>query len=165
MDTVRRLHLDPVPPVDISPKSLAAPITARNPLTGVLRSLGASLDDQALSGPPPATAQDWSGLIDRVRAAASHAREVEAQANEQEQNVQDLLERVREDIRVAGERVRAAETRASLAEARAETRVRAAEQRAEAAEERARVGEEWLQRVYDTVASEFAAIPSSKSGS
>lgn len=95
--------------------------------------------------PPQIDAQDWGALIDRVRAAAHHARAVEVQARMQEQGVEALRERVRADFKLASERVREAEDRAAKAEARAA-----------AAEERARVAENYLQSVHDTLASEFS---------
>lgn len=161
MDLVKKQQLDRLGEVENQARVLSAAAASRPPLTSVLRSLGSSLDDRSLS-PAPASAQDWSALIERVRAAASHAREVEIQAREQEQRVEELLERVREDVAAAAERVRAAEARVSSAEARAEARIRAAEERAEAAEERARTAEEWLQRVHEAVASEFSAVPVGK---
>ncbi len=161
MDTIRKLHLDISKQAEDIGATQPSSAMERSTLTSVLRSFGSSIDDHALAA-PPATAQDWSALIERVRTAASHAREVEAQSREQEQRVEELLERVREDIAAAGERVRAAEARAANTEARAAARIRAAEERAEAAEERARNAEEWLQRVQEAIATEFSAAPVSK---
>lgn len=129
-------------------------------LSTVLRLVG-PLDDIAGGTAPTrrSSPQDWAKLIDRVRNAASHAREVEAQAHEQELRVQEVLDRVREDVRNAAERVRAAEARAADIQSRADALLRAADERVKAAEERARVAEEWLTRVYDTIASEFGAEP------
>lgn len=121
---------------------------------------------EELSAPVPPTRrsspQEWSSLIERVRSAASHVRDVEAQAHEQELRVQDLLERVRVDIKKANDRVQAAETRTQEVQARAEALVRAADERAQAAEERARIAEEWLARVYETINTEFTLDPASK---
>ncbi len=110
----------------------------------------------------PSSSQDWINLIERVRAAAHHTREVEAQAQEQEQRVQELLERVRDDIKLASEKVRAAEARAANIQAHAEMRIRAADERAEAAEERARIAEDWLKQVHEAITSEFASLPGLK---
>lgn len=131
-------------------------------LSSILRVVRIQDEPGAVPAGPPTSAQEWAGLIDRVRAAASRAREVEAQAQEQDQRVQELLDRVREDVAAAGERVRAAEARAQAAQAQAEARIRAAEARAEAAEERARTAEDWLARVHETITSEFAAYPESR---
>ena len=101
----------------------------------------------------------WADLIERVRAAAHHLRQTEADAEQQDRRVQDLLEKVREDVAHASERVKAAEARAREIEARAEVSIRAAEARAEAAEKRAAVAEEWLTRVQDAITREFV-LPS-----
>ncbi|WP_289015452.1 hypothetical protein [uncultured Methylobacterium sp.] len=120
----------------------------------------ASFAQEVSSVPNPALdARQWSELIKRVRAAANQLRQTEADAEEQERRVQDLLGKVREDIAHAGERVKAAEARAREIEARAEVSIRAAEARAEAAEKRAAVAEEWLSRVQEAIAREFA-LPS-----
>lgn len=110
------------------------------------------------AGPPTrrSSAQDWSKLIDRIRHAAGHARDVEAQAHEQELRVQELLDRVRDDMKAAGERVRAADARVAEMQARSEAMMAAASERVKAAEDRARIAEEWLARVYETIATEFA---------
>lgn len=156
MDPVRKSRLDLISEIRSSIDSAAPPKSAKDPLTSALRSLGSPLDDQSLAETSTASSQDWSSLIERVRAAAIHAREVEKQAQEQDQHVQELLERVREDIHAAGERVRAAEARATSISVRAEERVREAERRAEIAEERARVAEEWLRRLHETIMAEFS---------
>lgn len=162
MDPVKKSHLDLISEIDNRVNSASSSRGAKDPLTGVLRSLGSSLDDRSLAGPPPTSSQDWSALIERVRGAAVHAREVEKQAQEQDLRVQELLERVREDIHAAGERVRAAEARATGIAVRAEERVRDAERRAEIAEERARVAEEWLRRLHETVTAEFSDTQSDR---
>lgn len=104
-------------------------------------------------------ASQWADLIERVRAAAHHVRQTEADAEQQERRVQDLLEKVREDIAHANDRVKAAEARAREIEARAEVSIRTAEARAEAAEKRAAVAEEWLTRVHEAITREFV-LPS-----
>ena len=126
-------------------------------LSNVLRLVG-PLDDIDGGVPPTrrSSPQDWSKLIDRVRHAANHAREVEAQAHEQELRVQEVLDRVREDVKNAADRVRAAEARTLEIQNRADALLKAADERVKAAEERARIAEEWLTRVYDTIASEFS---------
>ncbi len=129
-------------------------------LTNILRFVHSEAEPGAsahLSSP-----QDWTNLIERVRAAAHHTRAVEAQAQEQEQRVQELLERVREDIKLASEKVRSAEAKAANVQAHAELRIRAAEERAAAAEERARIAEAWLKQVHEAVTSEFATLPGMK---
>ncbi|MCJ2107016.1 hypothetical protein MKK70_16850 [Methylobacterium sp. E-041] len=111
---------------------------------------------------PLSSSKDWSKLIERVRHAANHAREIEAQAQEQELRVQEVLDRVREDVRNAAERVRAAEARTVEIQSRADALLKAADEKVKAAEERARIAEEWLTRVYDTIASEFTIEPDVK---
>lgn len=108
--------------------------------------------------PPPVSHEDWSGLIDRVRAAAGRAREAEAHVLDREQQMQELMRHVRGEAEAAEERVRAAEIRAAAAETRAEARIWEAEMRAEQAEARARAAEAWLTRIHETIASEFADI-------
>lgn len=132
-------------------------------LANVLRLVG-PLDDTGSGAAPTrrSSPQDWSKLIERVRHAANHAREVEAQSQEQELRVQEVLDRVREDVRNAAERVRAAEARTADIQSRADALLKAADERVKAAEERARVAEEWLTRVYDTIASEFTVEPDVK---
>ncbi|MCJ2110306.1 hypothetical protein MKK64_03650 [Methylobacterium sp. E-025] len=120
--------------------------------------------DEPLSSAPRSSARDWSALIERVRHAANHAREVEAQAQEQELRVRELLDYAREDIRNAAERVRAAEARTADVQSRADVLLKAADEKVKAAEERARIAEEWLSRVYDTVAREFGVEPGAKGG-
>jgi hypothetical protein len=126
-------------------------------LTGMLRLINPS-EAIDTSAPPTrrSSPQEWSHLIERVRSAATRVREVETEAHEQELRVQDLLERVREDIANANERVKAAEAHTREIQARADALLKAADERVRAAEERARIAEEWLGRVYDTIASEFA---------
>ena len=127
-----------------------------NSLANVLRLVG-PFDDLDGGVPPTrrSSAQDWSKLIDRIRHAAHHAREVEAQAHEQELRVQELLDRVREDVKNASDRARAADARSAELQTRSDALLKAADERVKAAEERARIAEEWLARVYDTIASEF----------
>ena len=126
-------------------------------LSGVLRFINPSEEIES-SAPPTrrSSPQEWSHLIERVRSAATRVREVETEAHEQELRVQELLERVREDIANANERVKAAEAHTRENQARADALLKAADERVRAAEERARIAEEWLGRVYDTIASEFA---------
>ncbi|KAB1072906.1 hypothetical protein F6X53_27705 [Methylobacterium soli] len=126
-------------------------------LSSVLRLISPA-DEIADKSPPTrrSSPEEWSHLIERVRSAATRVREVETEAHEQELRVQELLERVREDITSANERVKAAETHTREIQLRADALLKAADERVRAAEERARIAEEWLARVYDTVASEFA---------
>ena len=132
-------------------------------LSKVLRLVG-PLDDIGGGLPPTrrSSPQDWSLLIDRVRHAATHAREVEAQAQEQEQRLRDLLERAREDLKLAAERVRTAEARTADIQSRADVLLNDADERVKSAEERARIAEEWLSRVYDTIANEFSVEATAK---
>lgn len=170
MDLTKKMRWDPsfkirpeeqVNALERSPAmaELAAISEPSATLPNILRIVHASLEQNPLSSSEPLPSfQDWTGLIDRVRAAAAHARETEAQAQEQEHRVQELLERVREDIKRAGERVRAAEAKAAKIEAEAELRIRAAEERATAAEERASIAENWLRRVHEVISDEFSSI-------
>ncbi|MCJ2076671.1 hypothetical protein MKK68_13560 [Methylobacterium sp. E-016] len=150
-----------------SPSELEAPTNVTSStdthLANVLRLVG-PLDDIGGGGAPTrrSSPQDWSKLIERVRHAANHAREVEAQAQEQELRVQEVLDRVREDVRNAAERVRVAEARTAEIQSRADAMLKLADERVKAAEERARIAEEWLTRVYDTIASEFPLEPDVK---
>ena len=162
MEPAKKLNWVPPSRLEGRPPAPEPEARADAALSSILRVVRAADGHDAAPPSPPASAQEWAGLIDRVRAAAGRAREVEAQAQEQELRVQDLLERVREDVAAAGERVRAAEARALNIQAQAEARLRAAEARAEAAEERARIAEEWLARVHETITSEFAAFPESR---
>ena len=116
----------------------------------------------ALSSAPRSSPQDWSKLVDLVRDAGNYARETEARAQEQEFRVRQLLDQTREDIRNAAERVRAAEARTAEIQTQADALRKAAEQKVKVAEERAQAAEEWLVRIYDTIASEFAVEPASK---
>ena len=50
-------------------------------------------------------------------------------------------------------------TRTVEIQSRADALLKAADEKVKAAEERARIAEEWLTRVYDTIASEFAVEP------
>lgn len=159
MDTAKKFSWESLSPVD-------APVSESGPeaqLTKVLRLVG-PLDDIGGGLPPTrrSSPQDWSLLIDRVRHAATRAREVEAQAQDQEQRIQELLERAREDLKLAAERVRAAEARTADIQGRADVLLNAADERVKAAEERARIAEEWLSRVYDTIANEFAVEATAK---
>lgn len=156
MDPITRFPWDlpseRIPPADVQPEEAAA--TAH--LATVVRLVSPAGDPEG--GMPPtrrSSAQDWSKLIERIRHAAGHARDVEAQAHEQELRVQQLLDRVREDMKNAGERVRAADARVAEMQARSEALAKAADERVKAAEDRARIAEEWLARVYDTIATEF----------
>ena len=135
------------------------PLTDQGPessLANVLRLVG-SFDDLDNGAPPTrrSSAQDWSKLIERIRHAASHVRQVETQAHEQELRVQELLDRVREDVKNATIRVREADARTAEMQARSEALLKAADERVKAAEERARIAEEWLAHVHDTTAGEF----------
>lgn len=138
------------------PVTLANAKTTDGSLTNVLRLIG-SFDDLDADGPPPRKSldQDWSQLIDHIRDAASHVREVEAQSQVQELRVQQLLERARDDIKEAADRVRAADARAADVQARSEALLRAADERVKAAEERARIAEGWLAQIREAFASEF----------
>ena len=111
---------------------------------------------------PRSPPRDWSKLIDRIRQAAEQVRAVQAHAYNQELRVQDVLDRVRDDVRNAAERVRSAEARTAEIQSRADALLKAADEKAKAAEERARAAEDWLARVYDAVATEFAAEPDVK---
>ena len=125
-------------------------------VSSVLRVVGPS--DGLPSNKPPAresAPDDWSDLVDRVRATAARVREVEADAAEQELRVRDLLERVREDIRAAHDRTQAAEAHARDVQIRSEALLKAADERVRAAEERARIAESWLTLVKKTFAEEF----------
>jgi len=159
MDPAKKFSWESLSPLD-------APVSEPGPdaqLTKVLRLVG-PLDDIGGGSAPTrrSSPQDWSLLIDRVRHAATHAREVEAQAQEQELRVQGLLERAREDLKLAAERVRAAEARTADIQSRADVLLNAADERVKAAEERARIAEEWLSRVYDTIADEFSVDAAAK---
>ncbi|HEX8417535.1 MAG TPA: hypothetical protein VF641_08010 [Methylobacterium sp.] len=154
MDPKKRFPWD-LPSARTSPDDAPSPEAASDAhLTTVVRLVTPVSD----AGPPTrrSSAQDWSKLIDRIRHAAGHARDVEAQAHEQELRVQELLDRVREDMKSAGERVRAADARVADMQMRSEALMKAADERVKAAEDRARIAEEWLARVYDTIATEFA---------
>ena len=132
---------------------------AADSLTSILRLVQSDAGAGAAAAVgTPSSPQDWTSLIERVRAAAHRTREVEAQAQEQEQRVHELLELVRDDIKLASERVRAAEARAANIQALAEQRIRAAEERADAAEERARIAEDWLKQVHEAIVSEFSTL-------
>jgi len=147
MEPTRKLHWE-------RPAGLAAEPHRSDPLISLVRLVRPPAG--AAEMPPPVSPEDWSGLIDRVRGAASRAREAEAQALEREQQMQDLMRHARAEAEAAEARVRAAEIRAAAAEARAEIRVKESEMRAEQAEARARATEDWLLRIHETIASEFA---------
>ncbi len=170
MDQIKKMLWDPsfkvssverdgrqeFPPAVAEPPAISEPQVT---LPSILRIVHANLEQDPLpSAASLPSNEDWSSLIDRVRAAAVRARDVEAQAQEQEQRVQELLERVREDIKRAGDKVRAAEIKAAKIEADADLRIRAAEDRAAAAEERARIAEDWLRRVHEVISDEFSSI-------
>lgn len=170
MDLIKKMPWDPSFKVssverdgtqEASP-ALAETLTIADPpatLPSILRVVHASLEQNPLaSAASPPSSQDWTNLIERVRAAAVHARNVEAQAQEQDQRVEELLIRVREDVKRAGDKVRAAEAKAARIEADAELRIRAAEDRAAAAEERASIAEDWLRRVHEVISDEFSSI-------
>lgn len=162
MEPAEKLHWAPTSRLEGRVRAAEPETRPDAALSSILRVVRASEGRPTPQSGAPASAQEWAGLIERVRAAASRARDVEAQAQEQDQRVQDLLERVREDVSAASERVRAAEVRAEAIQAQAEARIRTAEARAEAAEERARIAEDWLARVHETITSEFAAFPESR---
>ncbi|KAB1070116.1 hypothetical protein [Methylobacterium planeticum] len=157
MDKLKKLPWDEILAVktEIGPSERAD--LSDNHLNSVLRLINPA--DKPTPGSVPtrkSSPEEWAQLIDRVRSAATRVREVESEAHEQELRVQELLERVREDITGANERVRAAEAQTREIQARADALLKAADERVRAAEERARLAEEWLGRVYDTIASEFA---------
>lgn len=154
-DPRRRVNIDPQDDVDRDNAILKSVGLSSNSIVNFLYKFGPSIDAAMPSLPLTKVTQDWSGLVDQIRAAACHVRDVEAQAREREEQVEALLERVRDDIRAADERIRAAEARASDTQSRAAEQVRAAEARAEAAEARARDSEEWLKRIHEIIVSEF----------
>ena len=148
---MQRYHWD-LPAVQTA-SSPTAPDTG---LTHVLRLVDPFADLEDADSPSGRTpVPDWSKLIDRIREAANHTREIEAQSQEQELRVQQLLDRAREDLKAAADRVRAADARVAEMQARSEALLKAADEREKAAEERARIAEDWLARVYETIASEF----------
>ncbi|MDR7035834.1 MULTISPECIES: hypothetical protein [Methylobacterium] len=157
MDQLKAFSWDGIVDRRVEPKPIEKPAPGEERLTSVLRLMNSS-GDPSNSAPPTrrSSPEDWTQLIERVRTAASRVREVETQAQEQELRVQDLLERVREDMASANERVKAAEAHARDIQMRADALLKAADERVKAAEERARLAEEWLARIYDTIASEFA---------
>ncbi|TXM66242.1 hypothetical protein [Methylobacterium sp. WL120] len=159
MDAAKKYSWESLSPLDapVSKSSSDAELANVVRLIGRLDDIGGGLPPTRRSSP-----QDWSLLIDRVRHAATHAREVEAQAQEQEQRVHELLERAREDLKLAAERVRDAEARTADIQSRADVLLNAADERVKAAEERARIAEEWLSRVYDTIANEFRVEATAK---
>ena len=159
MDAAKKYSWDSLSPLDapVSKPSSDAQLSKVVRLIGPLDDIGGGLPPTRRSSP-----QDWSQLIDRVRHAATHARQVETEAQEQEQRVNELLERAREDIQNAAERVRTAEARTADIQNRADALLNAADARVKAAEERARIAEEWLSRVYDTIASEFSVEAAAK---
>ncbi|MCJ2038227.1 hypothetical protein MKK55_04540 [Methylobacterium sp. J-059] len=132
-------------------------ITKVLPLVSHFDSVGTEITSDPRSPP-----EDWSKLIERVRQAAQHARDIEAQAQEQELRVQALLDRVRQDVRDAAERVRDAEARSADIQSRADALLKAADEKLLAAEERARISEEWLARVQETIVAEFSEKPALK---
>lgn len=153
---VRRLQRDLASGIDADPNAVSVATRPVAGLSTLLRSFGSSLDDPAIPLPERAHGADWSGLIDRIRSAARHVRDVEAQAVARDEQVDQLLQRVRTDIGAAEARVRAAENRVLLAEAGAAEQIRSAEARVQRAEERARNAEEWLTRIQDVLQREFA---------
>lgn len=156
ISSVEQASMQEVAPAVAEPAAISEPSVT---LPSILRIVHASLEQDPMpSAPSLPSNEDWTGLIDRVRAAAVRARDVEAQAQEQEQRVQELLERVRVDIKHASDKVRTAETKAARIEADAELRIRAAEDRAAAAEERASIAEDWLRRVHEVISDEFSSI-------
>lgn len=156
MDPMKRVPLSVQPERSVGSEITSVIAQSESSLSNVLKLVG-SLDELDDGVPPTrrSSAQDWSKLIERIRYAASHVREVETQAHEQELRVQELLERVREDMNKANAHARAANTRAAEMQARSEALLKAADERVKLAEERARIAEEWLARVYETIASEF----------
>ncbi|TXN04282.1 hypothetical protein FV222_07690 [Methylobacterium sp. WL103] len=164
MDTARRLPWERNSKFDVS----SVELTPDEQLANVVRLLP-PLND--IEGGSPLTrrssAQNWSKLIDRVRDAANHARDVEVQAREQELRINALFDRLREDVRCAGERVQESEARSVEIQIRADVLLRAADERikkaeeqVKAADERARTAENWLSRLYDTIEAEFEIKPS-----
>ncbi len=148
MEPIRKLRWEP-------PGGIAAEPSRPDPLTSLVRLVRGPA---AQPDVPPVSPEDWTGLIERVRLAASRAREAEAHALDREQQMEELMRQVRAEAEAAEARVSAAESRAAAAEARAETCLREAEARIEQAEARARTAETWLLRVHETIASEFAPI-------
>ncbi len=126
------------------PAGIAAEPARPDPLTSLVRLVRTP---RAAPETAPASPEDWAGLIDRVRVAASRTREAEAHAIAREREMQDMVRHVRAEAEAAEARVREAEIRAAAAEARAEQ-----------ADARAQAAEAWLLRIHETVASEFAPI-------
>ena len=159
MDTAKKYLWQGLSPLDAPTDDPVSEVSS-NKVVPLL----APVSDVAEPSPsaPRSLHRDWSKLIDRVRDAANHAREVEAQAQEQELRVRQLLDQTREEMQNAAARVRAAEARTVEIQSRADALLKAADERVKAAEEQARIAEEWLARVYDTIASEFAIEPASK---
>ncbi|MCJ2014821.1 hypothetical protein [Methylobacterium sp. J-076] len=120
----------------------------------LLNTAGKTLDKGHGEGLP--SAEKMTGLLERVRDAASYIRDVEDRAQEQEFRTQELLDQVRADMHAARGQVQAAEQRTRDIQVQANALIKAAEDRARVAEERAEAAEGWLRRVAEAIESEFA---------
>ncbi len=156
MNNIEKLMRDLSKDTNGEPQVAAPEQGGPTSLANILRVIG-PLDKLSSDLPPTrhSPPQDWSDLIERVRAAAARVREVEADAQEQELRVRELLDRVREDMKAANERALAAETHARDVQIRTEALLRAAEERVRTAETRAQMAEEWLAQVSQTIVDEF----------
>jgi hypothetical protein len=122
--------------------------------------------------------RDWSGSLELVRRAGFALRGAEEQTHKLVERAEAILERANRELESAYDSIataeagtQAAEARAERAEARlkviepaaklADARAKAAEARAQIAESRAKSAEEWLQRIHETIVSEFPALGSS----
>jgi hypothetical protein len=152
INPVKKLQRDIAEEMDV--RDTAGPAAAIG-ISELLKSFGASIDEDLPLPGARASRPDWSPLIDRIRAGAHHLREVEARARARDAQIDDLMRRVQEDLAEADARVRAAEAQVTEAEAQAVEMIRAAEAKAAAAEERARASEEWLARVHEVITAEF----------
>lgn len=156
MNNIEKLMRDLSKETAAEQQSTAQDQNGQASLANILRVIG-PLDKLSSDLPltrhsPP---QDWSDLIERVRAAAARVREVEADAHDQELRVRELLDRVREDMKAVNDRALAAEAHARDVQARTDALLRAAEERVRAAETRAQIAEEWLAQVSQTIVDEF----------
>jgi hypothetical protein len=122
----------------------------------MLNTAGKASGDKGLGDGFPST-EKMTGLLERVRGAASYIRDVEDRAQEQEFRTQELLDQVRADMQAARSQVQASEQRARDIQAQANALIKAAEDRARAAEERAEAAEGWLRRIAEAIESEFAS--------
>lgn len=152
INPVKKLQRDIAEEMDVRD---TAESSASIGISDLLKSFGASIDDDLPLPALRANRADWSTLIDQIRAGAHHLREVEARARARDIQIDDLLRRVQDDLAEADARVRAAEAQVTQAEAQAVELIREAEAKAAAAEERARASEEWLARVHAVITAEF----------